>query len=174
MHLRSISALFIGTALLAACSSGEDVSEEEVQAPEPVLTSTPVATAAPDGSPLAEGQWTISEDANGASASFGPAGSDALVVIACTTASRALSMTVAGSSDGTQPYVIEAGGTAARLDMVSTGGTLPMMRADIARDAPVFGGFVMPGQAVSITAPDGSILRLPTAPGIRRVFEACA
>ncbi len=177
MQFRPVLTLACATGLLAACSSADDAEQDTASeaAPAPVLTSTPVPAAAADGTPLAAGVWAISEDGSGASAAFGLPQSDALLVIACETATRQLTMSLESDLPGAQSFVIEAGGAAARLDMMSdTNDALPYQAADIARDAPVFGGFVQPNGVISITYPGGNVLRVPTAPGIRRVFEACA
>lgn len=176
-HFRAVMTLSLAPVLLAACSSADDEAAEagNVAVPEPVLTPSPVATAAPDGSALTEGSWKINESASGASATFGAANSNPLMLITCDSASKSLTLALQTAVQGSQTYVLEAGGTAARLDTVADGNfALPHQRAQIARDAPIFGGFVMPGQTIIITAPDGATLQLPAAPGIRRVFEACA
>ena len=139
-----------------------------------MLTSTPTPTVAPDGSPLALGVWNITEDATGAIASFGPEGGDALMLVACDRASKALSLAVSNATPGNQSFAVEAGGTAARVDMIADGNTaLPRQVAQIAIDAPVFGGFVVPDGVIEISQPGGAVLRVPAAVGIRRVFEAC-
>jgi hypothetical protein len=172
------SALFAMLALtsLAACSSADEPVAEETPAavPTPVLTSTPTPTVAPDGSPLALGAWTINESGTGASASFGPEGGDALLLVTCDAASKTLSLAISNATPGNQSFVVESGGTAARLDMVADGNAaLPRQVAQIAIDAPVFGGFVVPGGTIEISQPGGATLRVPSAAGIRRIFEAC-
>lgn len=176
MEFRTLLALSGAVTMLAACSSADEPAAEEAAAtPTPQLTSTPTPVVADDGSPLTPGAWSINESASGASASFGLPGENAQVVITCNRADSTMAMVVAGSGEGMQSYILEAGGTAARLDMMPDGDLdLPSMSAEIARDAPVFGGFVMPGGVIEITSPRGAVLRLPGSSGIRRVFEACA
>lgn len=177
MQTRSILVLAAGAALLCACSSADEPVAEESPAalPTPVMTSTPTPTVAPDGSPLALGSWNINESGTGASAGFGPDGGEALLLVTCDAASKTLSLAVSNATPGNQTFVVEAGGTAARLDMVADGNTaLPRQVAQIAINAPVFGGFVMPGGVIEVSQPGGATLRVPSAPGIRRVFEACS
>ncbi len=176
MQLRTFLSLSCAAAMLAACNSSDEPAAEEVAAaPTPQLTSTPTPTVADDGSPLTPGQWNVNESASGASASFGVAGEDAKLVISCDRESNTLAMVLAGEADGLQSYVLEAGGTAARLDMMPDGDlNLPSLSAEIAPDAPVFGGFVQPGGVIEITSPQGATMRVPTSTAIRRVFEACA
>lgn len=176
MHMRSFLALACTAGLLAACNSADEPVAEETAAatPAPVLTSSPTPTAAPDGSPLALGSWNINESGTGASASFGPESGDALLLVTCDRASRTLSLAVSNATPGNQSFAIESGGTAARVDMVADGNAaLPRQVAQIAIDAPVFGGFVVPDGVIEISQPGGAVLRVPAAPGIRRVFEAC-
>lgn len=175
MHMRSFFALACTAGLLAACNSADEpVADDSAAAPIPVLTSTPTPTVAPDGSPLALGAWNITEDASGASASFGPQGGESLMLVTCDRASKTLSLAVSNATPGNQSFAVEAGGTAARVDMVADGNTaLPRQVAQIAIDAPVFGGFVVPGGVIEISQPGGAVLRVPAAVGIRRVFESC-
>ena len=166
----------LAAGLLAACSSSDEPVAEESPAatPMPVLTPSPTPTVAADGSPLALGSWNINEDQTGASASFQPPEGDALLVITCDAASRSLSLAVSNATPGNQTFVIESGGTAARLDMMADGNAaLPRQVAQIAINAPVFGGFVQPGGVIEISQPGGATVRVPAAPGIRRVFERC-
>ena len=176
MQTRSLIALATVASLLAACNSAEDAAPADapVATPAPVLTSTPTPTVAPDGSPLALGSWTIGENGTGASAGFGPADTPPLLLIACDAASKTLTLSISNATPGNQSFAVEAGGTAARLDMIADGNaTAPRQSAAIARDAPVFGGFVIPGGVIEISQPGGATLRVPSAAGIRRVFEAC-
>ena len=55
-----------------------------------------------------------------------------------------------------------------------TGGELPMLEEEIDRDMPIFKQFAETGTVITVTAPDGEALRLPGAPGIARVIEACS
>ncbi len=176
MSFRSLLSLSCAAAMLAACSNVEPTGEEKVaEVPTAQLTSTPTPVVADDGSPLTPGNWRVNESANGASASFGMQGQDAQLVITCARDTRVMALTLAGDVQGPLAYVLEAGGTAARLDMVPDGDlNLPSMTAEIAPDAPVFGGFVQPGGVIEISSTQSGTLRLPTSSAIRRVFEACA
>lgn len=176
MQTRSLIALGLAASLLAACNSAEEAApvDTPVAEPTPVLTSTPTPTVAPDGSPLALGSWAITENGTGASAGFGPADAPALLLIACDAASKTLTLSISNATPGNQSFAVEAGGAAARLDMMSDGNAVaPRQSAAIAIDAPVFGGFVVPGGVIEISQPGGATLRVPSAAGIRRVFEAC-
>ncbi len=176
MKSRSLLSLAVASSLLAGCNSAEEPApvDSPVAEPVPVLTSTPTPTVAPDGSPLAPGSWNISENGTGASASFGPADGEALLLVTCDAPSKTLVLSIANTTPGNQSFVVEAGGSAARLDMVADGNAqAPRQTAAIARDAPVFGGFVVPGGVIEVSQPGGSTLRVPSAAGIRRVFEAC-
>lgn len=177
MNMRANLTMIGATALLAACNSADEPADqaETAQSPTPQLTSSPTPTQAADGTPLAAGSWSITETADGASATFAQTNAEPQIEVSCNAATRTLSMQLPGSASGVQPYVLESGGTAARLDMTQTGDAdAPHMAAEIALDAPVFGGFVQPGGIIQITYPGGNILRVPSAPGIRRIFEACA
>lgn len=175
MQIRTILTLALVPAMLAACNSAEDTGEDTAAAPAPQLTSTPTPTVDAAGAPLAAGSWSVGESAEGATASFGQSGEEPRIAISCNRAGKQISLLLAGDAGGPQAYMVESGGTAARLDMTPDAeATLPTMRADIAANAPVFGGFVQPGGSITITSPTGEVLRLPASTGIRRVFEACA
>lgn len=163
--------------LVAACSaSDEDAAPAGAPSPTPtpVLTTTPTPQVAADGSPLAAGAWQIGENATGASASFvSPEGRN-LLSITCDNTTKAVSLAVANATPGNQTFVLQSGGTAARLDTIADNNAAdPHQRAAIAPAAPVFAGFVQPGQTIEVSQPGGSTLRLPATSGIRRVFEAC-
>lgn len=175
MTLRHFATLACAAALLSACNSAEEPAETEEApaAPAPVLTTAAVPTAAPDGTALVPGAWSVGENAEGASASFGEAGAAPAMTIACNSASRAVTLTRAGAGSAPAAYVLEAGGTAARLDMVPTGDGAGMTAA-IEPAMPVFAGFSAESGVIAITSPDGEKLQYPAYPGIRRVMEACS
>jgi len=165
--------------LLAACSSGEDAAEETAQAgPAPTMTSNPVMTAAPDGSPITPGTWEIGEDARNAHARFGPPGSEPVLAMECDVASQRLTLTRAGDAGaqagGEQTYILEASGMKASLDMAPATSGLPMLEAEINRAMPIFQAFEPVDSVITVTGPDGDVLRVQGAPGISRVIEACS
>jgi len=176
-RVRQAATLLPACALIAACSSSEE-PDASGPTPEPTLTPNPVMTAAPDGSAMTPGEWLIEENGDGAQARFGPVGGEARFAMVCDRATRTLTVTQAGDAatgtEGEQTYILEAGGRQARLDMTPTGGEPPMLRAAIDRTQPVFQGFAQLGSAISITSPGGEVLRMPGAPGISRVIEACS
>lgn len=165
---------------LAGCSRGEEEDgADTLAAPTPELTGNPVMTEAPDGSPMTPGEWVIGEDANGAQARFGPPASEPVFAMECDTASQSLTLTRAGgveegAAETEQSYILEAGGERARVAMAPTGGQLPMLRAEINRAMPIFANFSQLGNVITVTGPDGMVLRMQGAPGIRRVIEACS
>ena len=159
----------LGALALAGCG---DNSADEAAAPEPVLTPNPTPTAAADGGALTPGSWQIGEDASGAVAAFGEADSEPLLTIACNNATGALTMRRAGTAAGA--YTVDAGGTAAKVDMAAAEDALPMVEAAIDPGAPVFAAATDPAATLSITSPAGDTIRVPGAPGLRRVIEACS
>lgn len=174
MQFRTVLTLGLAGTALAACSA-PDEDAAAVAEPMPELTQAAVPTTAPDGTPLAAGEWWIEESASVASARFGPADSGALLSLSCDNAARVLTMMVSASPDeGPQTFVLQAGGTAARLDMVPAAEGLPMMSAAIDPAQPVFAGFAQSGAVISIGDADGSsIARIPATSGVSRVLDAC-
>lgn len=161
--------------LLAACNSSEDAAPAApAPTPTPVLTTTPTPQVAADGSPLAAGAWQIGENATGASASFVSPEGQNLLAITCDNTAKVVSLSVANATPGNQTFVLQSGGTAARLDTIADNNAAdPHQAAAIAPSAPVFNGFVQPGGTIEVSQPGGMTLRLPATSGIRRVFEAC-
>ena len=156
-------------ALLAACSS----PEEERSAPrDPAPALLP--TSAPDAAMLSPGQWTISEDADGAHARFGPSENEPVLALECDAGTQALTLMRAGDADEPRSYVLEAGKEKARVNMAPGGGELPMLEAEINGALPIFEQFAQKGNIITVTAPEGDNLRLPGAPGIARVLNACS
>ena len=94
MRYRSLLLSVAAAGTLAACNSADDAADTAA-APEPVLTRAPVATAAPDGSPLATGTWDVNEAASGAQAVFASEDGAELLAIRCDTGSRAVTLTMA-------------------------------------------------------------------------------
>ncbi len=177
MQLLKTACVSLSIAFLAACNSSEEVAQaEQAEAPRPVpvLTPSPTPTAAPDGTPLALGEWHITEDGTGSSAAFGQPNEPALLAITCDAATNNMSLIISGNAPGMQSYVVEAGSEAARLDLSPTGGAIPTLKAGIAINAPVFAGFTQPGNVISLTSPEGQTLRIPAAGGIYRVFADCS
>lgn len=172
LPLRSLLILGAASGLLAACNSPEeDVTEAAAQAPEPVLTQAPLATQAPDGTTVATGSWEVNEAASGAQAVFtGDDGSE-LLGIRCDVASGAVTMNIAAADGVPTSYRIDAGGEAARVDLVPANGGLV---AEIEPSLAIFYAFAQDGQVFALTSPAGMKTQYPTHPGIDRVLSACS
>jgi hypothetical protein len=156
--------------LLTACNSADDAAPAATAsvaaAPGPAL---PAGTTAP-----APGEWQVTEDGAGVRASFQSPEGKSLLSLTCDMATRAVTMAVASGAPGNQAFVLQAGGTAARLDTVADNNAAdPHQAAAIAPDAPVFVGFVQPGGMIDVSQPGGMSLRIPSDSGIGRVFEGC-
>ena len=66
MTLRHLLTLSLASALLAACNNSDDAEmADDTPQPEPVLTQAPQPTAAPDGTALVAGSWTVNENPEG-------------------------------------------------------------------------------------------------------------
>lgn len=172
LTLRSSLILGAAAALLAACNSPEDeASPPPVEAPEPVLTQAPLVTQAPDGTKVAEGSWEVNEAASGAQAVFTGQDGVELVGLRCDVASGAVTMNIAADDGVPTSYRIDAGGEAARVDLVPANGGLV---AEIEPSLAIFYAFAQEGQVIALTSPAGMKTQYPTHPGIDRVLDACS
>ncbi|GEM_PF-1778399 len=171
-------AAFLSAALLVACSQGAHQAEEMPEpTPTPQWTITPSPLPSETGPvelpPMAEGEWMLNNSPTHVSATYGPDYDQSRLTFSCEKDIRVLTLTLAGTANGVASYIVESGGTAARLDMRQVEGR-QSMRAEIDIAAPVFGGFAVEGGEGRITDPGGAMMRVPGSPLIVDVFRACA
>lgn len=169
MRFRPALPLLVAATALAACSQAEDGSAAPT--PTPTLTTQALPTAAPDGTPLAIGEWLVEEYAGGASATFREQGGTNALVLVCDRASRALSLSRAGSATMPQRFRITIGAQKADV-MLAPGGAVGLT-ATVDGTQPIFAAFADPAAVIEVTGPAAPTLRLPGHPGISRVFAAC-
>lgn len=170
MMFRRLMILGLGAAVLTACNNADDTTEDEVAAPPPVLTPAPTPTAAPDGTALVAGGWTVGEHAQGARAVYGEEGGAPKLTISCDRLSGVVTMDMASSAGAPEPWRLDAGGEAARIDMAPGGAGLV---AEIEPSLAIFHAFSVPGNVIVLTSPAGEPMQYGTHPGITRVLEAC-
>ncbi len=176
MRIHSLIALLGTTAALAACSSEPQMGDAEqatVDAPEPALTSAPVAVSAPDGTALVEGQWNVNEDAMGIRAQYGVPGMQPSITVTCDPAYNAVTLSLASSVGAAEAWRLDAGGEAARIDMLPSGGVLPELTAQVDHGLAIINALADQGQVFMLTSPQRQSFQFPTHPGIRRVFDRC-
>ncbi|MWV28448.1 hypothetical protein [Aurantiacibacter rhizosphaerae] len=172
MPLRRLLVLSIAGTLISGCSNSEDADmADDAARPEPVLTQAAQPTAAPDGTALVAGSWTVKEGPAGGSAVFAEDGQQPALTMSCDSASGTLSMMVASASQTPEAWRLDAGGEVARIDMAPVEGGLA---AEIQPDLAIFHAFAAPGQTASLTSATGEIMQFPTHPGISRVLDACS
>ena len=176
--LRLPSALMAGAAcaMLAACSSEPEMGEAEqavVDAPQPALTTSPMATSAPDGSALVQGEWNVNEDATGVRAQYGVAGMQPSLTVTCDPAYNAVTLSMASSVGTAEAWRLDAGGEAARIDMLPSGGVLPELTAQVDQGLAIINSLADQGQTFMLTSPQRQSFQFPTHPGIRRVIDRC-
>lgn len=174
MSLPLRSSLILGAAatLLAACNSPEDeASQATVEAPQPALTQAPLAAQASDGTTVASGSWNVNEAASGAQAVFTGDDGMELLALRCDVASGAVTMNIAADDGMPTSYRIDAGGEAARVDLVPANGGLV---AEIEPSLSIFYAFAQEGQVIALSSPAGMKTQYPTHPGIDRVLTACS
>lgn len=170
MRLRPALTTAAAAAALVACSQqGDDAA---APTPTPSLTTQAHPTAAPDGSPLAAGEWLIEEDAAGARATFREQGGANALVLSCDRASRALSLIRAGTAAEPQRFRITIGAQLADV-MLAPGGDAGLT-AQVDRAQPIFAAFADPAAVIDIAGSGAARLRVPGHPGISRVLAACA
>ncbi|RPF70745.1 hypothetical protein [Aurantiacibacter spongiae] len=174
MRVLNRTTVLTGLALLAACNRSDEPADDVASAPEPVLTTAPTPTRAPDGTAYEAGSWQVKEDAGGAMALYGEAQTEAHLTIACDRATNTLTLALASDASAPEAWRIDAGREAARLDMVPRDGQLPELEARLSPSAPVVRAMTMPGQSIVLTDPAGQKSQFPTHSGISRVLDACS
>ena len=137
-----------------------------------MLTQAPTATAAADGSALVPGAWSVKEDAEGARAMFGEEEVDTTLSLFCDPDGQLTIGLESGAEAET--WRLDAGGEAARIDMVSDGSeVLPYLVAELDPGLAIVSAMGETGEVFTLTSPGGEQLQFPTNPGIRRVIAAC-
>ncbi len=158
----------LAAAALAGCGSAEEAPQAAASA---AVAPIPAAAAAPA---VAPGEWQVSEDAAGVKASFVGADGKTLLAMSCDMATTAVTLAIANATPGNTAFVLQAGGTAARLDTVADNNAAdPRQIAAIERQAPVFVGFVQPGGTITVAQPGGPSITVPSTSGLGRVLEGC-
>ena len=171
MRVRPALPTALAVVALAACSQQSDDSAA-APTPTPTLTTHALPTAAPDGTPLAVGEWLVDETAAGAGATFHEQGGANALSLACDRANRALVLNRAGSATMPQRFRITIGAQRADV-MLSPGGDLGLT-AQVDRAQPIFAAFADPAAVIDVAGPGAAPLRLPGHPGISRVLAACS
>ncbi|WP_271078287.1 hypothetical protein [Aurantiacibacter sp. MUD61] len=180
MHLTRKSAPFcsitVCAILLAGCNSEPEMGGPEravAEAPAPVLTPGAAATVAPDGTALVPGSWSINEDAMGVRAQYAAVGEQPAVTVTCDPTYDAVTLSVAATAGGPQAWRLDAGGEAARIDMLPSGGVLPELTAQVNQGLAIIQSLADQGGVFMLTSPQGQPSQFPTHPGIRRVLDRC-
>jgi len=172
MRLRPALPIAAAALALAACSPQNDDETTAAPTPSPTLTTQPLPTAAPDGTPLAVGEWLVEETGAGATATFREQTGGNALVLACDRASRTLSLNRAGSATEPQRFRITIGTQVADV-MLAPGSELGLT-AQVDRAQLIFAAFADPAAIIAISGPGTMPLRLPGHPGISRVLAACS
>ena len=157
---------------LAACGSGPQ-EEGQDETPQPTPTRAPAPTQAADGTALTPGSWNVRENADGASAAFGEDGSQPIVLLACDTATGALTLTRAARASEPQAFLLQVGTLQARVDMAPTEEPLPGYAAEVDGSMPLFAAMGDPAESIRLSGADLPALTMPAHGGILRVLEAC-
>ena len=172
MRLRPALLLPLAATAVSACSQQAEDEGAAAPAPTASLTTQALPTAAPDGTPLAIGEWLVEESGIGASATFREQSGANALVLACNRAARALSLSRAGGATQPQRFRITIGAQKADV-MMAPGGALGLT-ATVDGTQPIFAAFADPAAVVELAGPGATALRLPGHPGISRVSAACA
>ena len=172
MRLRPAPPIAVAMLALAACSPRSDDETAGAPTPTPTLTTQALPTAAPDGTPLAAGEWLVEETATGASAAFREQSGANALVLSCDRASHALTLNRAGSATEPTRFRITIG--AQQADVILAPASDLGLVAQVDRAQPIFAAFADPEAVIDISGPGAVPLRVPGHPGISRVLAACA
>ena len=171
MRLRPALPQLLAASTLAACSPQAD-EQAAAPSPTPSLTTQALPTQAPDGTPLALGEWLVEETAGGASATFRQQGGASALTLGCDRASRALTLSRAGTAAEPQRFRITIG--AQKADVMMTSGGALGLAAAVDGAQPIFAAFADPAAVIDLAGPGAPAVRLPGHAGINRVLAACA
>ncbi len=162
---------------LVGCNSSEEPASpgaDTVAAPQPEMTGAAVASVAADGTALEKGVWTITEDAAGARALYADGASPPSVSVQCDSANRAFSLVLAAAATAPEAWRLDAGGEAARIDMMPMQDGSNTLTADLDQGLAIIDALGEQGQVFTLTSPAGQPRQFPTHPGIRRVIASCS
>ena len=171
MRVRPALPLLLAASALTACSQQAD-EQAAAPTPTPSLTTQVLPTQAPDGTPLAIGEWLIEENPLGAHATFREQGGADALVLACDRGSRALSLSRAGTTAQPQRFRIAIGAQKADV-LMAPGGALGLT-ATVDGTQPIFAAFADPAAVIEVSGPGAAVLRLPAHPAISRVLVECS
>ena len=97
-----------------------------------------------------------------------------MLSLECTPAQKALRLFLYTGATGPETWRLDAGGEAARIDMVITNDQIPEIGAQLNQNLAIIRALGEQGQAFTLTSPQGQPRQFPTNPGIRRIIDSCS
>lgn len=141
-------------------------------APVPMPTPTPSPTAADwQDWPTTPGNWRYERDARGSRALFGTVSADAVAVLRCDLAARAVYLSRAGEAAG--PFTIRTSSTTRVVPAQPTGGTPPYVAAALGSRDPLLDAIAFSRGRFTIEQPGAAPLVLRPWAEVSRVIEDC-
>lgn len=139
-------------------------------APAPAPPPPPAAVDWPDRA-VTPGTWRYDRDARGSRALFGQVGADALVVLRCDAAARAVYLSRAGASAA--PLVVRTTALSRSLAVRPTGGTPAYVAVALTPRDPLLDAMAFSRGRIAVEQAGAAVLTLPSWAEIARVVEDC-
>lgn len=160
--------------LIAGCARSEEASLIPPDSNQGYNQVGKVGTPEQDDKEPAIGQWRASLQENVQALEFGPMGTGPLFSLLCTGNRSVLLQRHGGAPAGPLPAMqISIGDVNERLPVTAGGGTIPMMRAEVALSSPIATALGASGQPLSIRSEDGAPLIIPPSPMIQDYLRRC-
>lgn len=162
--------------LLAACARSEEASMVPPDSNQGYNRVGAVTTPEQDDREPAIGQWRAALQDERQALEFGPLGTEPLFSLLCAPAGGGvvLQRHGAASTAGAQLTLqVTIGDVTERLPAAAGGGTIPMLRAEVAPTSRLFGLLTAAAQPIVVRLDDGSPLILPHSPLVADYLRNC-
>ena len=158
--------------LLAACARSEEASMVPPDSNQGYNRVGAVSSPEKDDREPAIGQWRAALQDDRQGLEFGPLGTEPLFSLLCAQEGGGVTLQRHGSATGNVMQVT-IGDVTERLPAAAGGGSIPMLRADLAPTSRMFGLVAAAAEPIVIRLDDGSPLILPHGPLVADYVRTC-
>lgn len=160
--------------LVTACARSEDASYVPPDSNMGYNQVGKVRTPEADDREPAIGQWRASVQEERPALEFGPLGTEPVFSLLCSGNGAVLLQRHGGVPAGRLPAMqITIGEATETLQPTAGGGTIPMMRAEVAAGSPLMAALATAGQPIVVRLADGTPLIMPPSPLVASYVQTC-